>query len=188
MMTVITKTVVIRIDKHNHNGWKRGCRCDECRESYRLYRINTREERLPREREIAARYRKKHPYKMREKWKRSYYRNREHRLAYAKDYREKKREKIKLEDELYKMSDRGKMADRAARLNSRTSEGKTTIDGLWYKWEYYRGLCWVCSNTATEFDHVIPIAKGGTNWPANLRPACAECNFRKGAKKITFAA
>lgn len=28
-------------------------------------------------------------------------------------------------------------------------------------------------------DHVIPIIRGGTNWPANLRPACRSCNSSK---------
>lgn len=28
-------------------------------------------------------------------------------------------------------------------------------------------------------DHVIPLSQGGTNWPANLRPACRSCNSGK---------
>jgi 5-methylcytosine-specific restriction endonuclease McrA len=28
---------------------------------------------------------------------------------------------------------------------------------------------------------VIPLSVGGTNWPANLRPACRSCNSAKGA-------
>jgi hypothetical protein len=31
-------------------------------------------------------------------------------------------------------------------------------------------------------DHVKPLARGGSNWPANLRPACKSCNSRKGAR------
>jgi 5-methylcytosine-specific restriction endonuclease McrA len=31
-------------------------------------------------------------------------------------------------------------------------------------------------------EHVIPLSEGGTNWPANLRPACGYCNSSKGAK------
>ncbi|MBF6063029.1 HNH endonuclease [Nocardia terpenica] len=33
-----------------------------------------------------------------------------------------------------------------------------------------------CLNWATEVDHIIPVTRGGTNDPANLRAACAPCN------------
>lgn len=39
--------------------------------------------------------------------------------------------------------------------------------------------CWLCDAPATTVDHVKPWAKGGSNWPANLRPACGPCNSRK---------
>lgn len=32
-----------------------------------------------------------------------------------------------------------------------------------------------------EMDHRIPLAKGGSHWPANLVPSCIECNMRKGS-------
>lgn len=31
-------------------------------------------------------------------------------------------------------------------------------------------------------DHILPIAKGGTNWPKNLQCLCPTCNLSKGAK------
>ena len=47
---------------------------------------------------------------------------------------------------------------------------------------YYGGCCWICGKPDAETtDHVIPLAAGGSNWPANLRPACKSCNSRKGA-------
>jgi 5-methylcytosine-specific restriction endonuclease McrA len=33
-----------------------------------------------------------------------------------------------------------------------------------------------CGATATDIDHLIPIADGGTDELSNLRPACARCN------------
>lgn len=35
-----------------------------------------------------------------------------------------------------------------------------------------------------HFDHVVPLARGGAHSMANLKPAHAECNLRKGAKLV----
>lgn len=42
--------------------------------------------------------------------------------------------------------------------------------------------CWVCGAHATQMDHVKPVAAGGPDLPANLRPICGSCNRRKGAR------
>jgi 5-methylcytosine-specific restriction endonuclease McrA len=48
--------------------------------------------------------------------------------------------------------------------------------------------CVYCGRPAGEVelhvDHVTPKARGGTDNPANLVAACAECNFGKGAIEI----
>lgn len=59
------------------------------------------------------------------------------------------------------------------------AKGFSTKQQLQWRWDYYGGKCWVCECDATEFDHVIPLTKGGSNWPANLRPICRSCNARK---------
>ena len=40
--------------------------------------------------------------------------------------------------------------------------------------------CVYCGNPATEVDHLDPVAAGGGDELANLVPACARCNRRKG--------
>lgn len=50
------------------------------------------------------------------------------------------------------------------------------------RWDYFGGKCWMCGAAADSVDHVIPLANGGTNWPANLRPACIPCNSAKGTR------
>ena len=42
------------------------------------------------------------------------------------------------------------------------------------------GRCSYCGAKATEIDHVIPRANGGTNSTYNLTPACRSCNELKG--------
>lgn len=51
--------------------------------------------------------------------------------------------------------------------------------------DYYGNCCWMCGGIATAVDHVKPLAKGGSNWPANLRPACSTCNSRKRHNWVT---
>ncbi len=41
--------------------------------------------------------------------------------------------------------------------------------------------CHYCGREGHEVDHLIPIARGGTDDPANLVAACRSCNARKGA-------
>lgn len=49
--------------------------------------------------------------------------------------------------------------------------------------EIYKGICHICSKPyADAIDHVVPVAKGGSDHPDNLRPAHTACNSKKGAR------
>lgn len=49
-------------------------------------------------------------------------------------------------------------------------------------WQRDGGRCTECgSQKELEFDHVIPLAMGGSNTSRNLQLLCAVCNRRKGA-------
>ncbi len=39
--------------------------------------------------------------------------------------------------------------------------------------------CAMCAAKATQVDHVVPIARGGTHDRSNLRSLCASCHSRK---------
>jgi len=44
-------------------------------------------------------------------------------------------------------------------------------------------LCTVCGrHQATQADHIVPVALGGTHELDNLRPVCRMCNVRLGAQ------
>ena len=55
------------------------------------------------------------------------------------------------------------------------------------RWAMFGGRCWMCGGPATDDDHVKPLSTRrmpqgstpGSNWPANIRPACGPCNSRK---------
>ena len=44
-----------------------------------------------------------------------------------------------------------------------------------------RHRCHYCGAPATEVDHVLPVARGGTDAQDNLVAACRNCNLAKGA-------
>ena len=49
---------------------------------------------------------------------------------------------------------------------------------------YYGYHCAYCPGPFEHIDHVIPLSKGGTGWPANLVPACKSCNLSKAMKNV----
>ena len=47
----------------------------------------------------------------------------------------------------------------------------------------YQGLCAYCRKGAYHsLEHVVPLSRGGTNYPNNIVPACKPCNSSKGSK------
>ena len=49
------------------------------------------------------------------------------------------------------------------------------------KWQSQSRSCYYCDKPATTVDHVVPLARGGTNFEGNLVPACRSCNGSKHA-------
>jgi 5-methylcytosine-specific restriction enzyme A len=43
------------------------------------------------------------------------------------------------------------------------------------------GRCQRCGNPASEVDHIRPVARGGSDHPANLEAICRACNLAKSA-------
>ena len=52
-----------------------------------------------------------------------------------------------------------------------------------FVWRRDQGRCVECgTNERLEYDHIIPVAKGGSNTARNLQLLCAVCNRKKGPR------
>lgn len=48
--------------------------------------------------------------------------------------------------------------------------------------EHFFRCAWCGTKHGLTIDHVIPLSKGGSNFPSNLQPLCRSCNSRKSNK------
>lgn len=101
------------------------------------------------------------------------------------------------------------LCTRMRTLIGRTSNGQISIEKLVARMEFHGWRCRYCGcdfqlkvircfgsgrgrprqyldsyGAGLRVDHVIPVARGGSNWPANLVPACNSCNSKKHAKSV----
>jgi len=72
---------------------------------------------------------------------------------------------------------------RRARLAN--ASGSHTEEDIRQQYQLQSGRCHWCGiavDNAYHVDHVVPLARGGSNDPENIVIACPTCNLRKGAK------
>lgn len=161
---------------------------------------------------LAAAWNKANPERRREIDNARYARNPEKRGAVSKAVRAKKIEQYRARDRVYSKArylresekckaatrswvernrDKSRAAGAANESNRRAriagapgSHTKTERADLVAS---YLGLCAYCDSKATAIDHVVPIARGGSNDIGNLVPACKSCNSaKKDRSLLTF--
>lgn len=132
---------------------------------------------------------------------RAYYRaHKEEVLNACKKYRANHREEHRAETRNYARRHRAECRERlrrwrkdnpdvnrAAKMRRRALEANapgaeyTTGDMIAGRKALYGDCCYLCGARATAVDHVKPLSRGGSHYPCNLRPICANCNSRKGS-------
>ena len=84
---------------------------------------------------------------------------------------------------------RAQVQTRHARMAN--AEGRHTAEELKAMFQRQRGRCAYCSKSIRDgyhVDHIVPLARGGSNWITNISLACARCNLTKSAADpIEFA-
>lgn len=71
------------------------------------------------------------------------------------------------------------------RVRRRKADGAHTADDVQRIRKMQRGKCAICAiklGRAAHLDHIIALARGGSNWPSNLQWLCARCNISKNAR------
>lgn len=78
-------------------------------------------------------------------------------------------------------------ATAAYRAKKRNAIGTHTLAQWLARVNFYGWRCAYCRKTLTlktlTKDHVIPVARNGSEFPSNLVPACKRCNQSKGNRK-----
>ena len=157
----------------------------------RWYRLNRERARATRRRYYHANrdrlraqrreYAKTNPGRVR-KWARtSYLRHRKARIAASKAYKARNPERARL------WARAGRLR-RAAR--ERGAEGTFTTADVIRLWHRQRGECARCGvrfgkrpeDGGYEVDHIMPLSRGGSNWPRNLQLLCPRDNHVKHDK------
>lgn len=79
--------------------------------------------------------------------------------------------------------------ERNRRARKMAAEGFHTIEDVRRIRAAQRDRCACCRlplRKKGHLDHIVPLSRGGTNWPQNLQWLCASCNLAKGAKDPTL--
>jgi 5-methylcytosine-specific restriction endonuclease McrA len=98
--------------------------------------------------------------------------------------KERKREYHRVYTQVWRTANREKTRAivRRRRAIKRSAEGTHTAEDIRLQYERQKGKCYYCQvkvRKTYHVDHVIPLARGGSDGPENLVIACPNCNQSK---------
>ncbi len=106
-------------------------------------------------------------------------------------YRAENPEKFAAYDAKYRAEnpDKVKAKNQRRRARKRGAAGTFTANDWKQRLAYHGYRCIYCGVEKSETpqgwltcEHLIPLSRGGTNWPSNLAPSCLSCNCKKSTK------
>ena len=120
--------------------------------------------------------------KIKQRWAKN---NHEKKLESQRRWRENHPDKVREVSKRYYNANLEKQ--RIIRSNRRArkaaAEGSHTVADMRRQYKAQKGKCWWCSKKVTwedhHNDHLIPLSRGGTNWPNNMVITCVHCNLSK---------
>lgn len=137
-------------------------------------------------RQRAALWRAKHPDRALASKRSWNSRNFERVKEFQAAYHEKNKKKANFASKLWRtLNPEAKLAyDHLRRAIERNSGGKYTKQDVTRIFSAQKGKCAYCKirlSSGYHIDHIIPISRGGTNWPKNIQITCSNCNMKKHA-------
>lgn len=78
-------------------------------------------------------------------------------------------------------------ASHRRRAKEKGADGTHNAIDVELQYKAQKGLCWHCGIELVgkyEVDHLVPLDRGGTNWPNNIVCSCQKCNRSKGKKLV----
>lgn len=109
------------------------------------------------------------PEPARQSLRKSYTKHKDRRAVEMKAYRKKNPERMAV-------------LSRAYKAKKRAAEGRYSFADVRRMFDAQSGRCNVCKTDIANLyhiDHVVPLSRGGTNWPSNLQLLCQHCNLSK---------
>lgn len=109
---------------------------------------------------------------------------------YMRNYYKKNRDYVNSRNRRYYQSHTAETLKRKRRRRARKlgAEGSHTSEDLKRLWQEQDAKCAYCGCQLSEdyrhLDHVIPLSRGGSEWPENLAWACPPCNLSKHNKLL----
>jgi 5-methylcytosine-specific restriction endonuclease McrA len=97
--------------------------------------------------------------------------------AYIEAQRERQRKYYALNKE------KGAVKNSARRAKILNAEGEYTENDVKSLFARQKGRCACCGQKKKlTVDHIVPLTRGGSNWPRNLQGLCLPCNSAKQAR------
>lgn len=125
-------------------------------------------------------WRKNNPERTRELSKRSTEKLRERNPAYFREWYAKKYATERGRAHYSEINNR-------RRALHKNAPGKYTAEEFLELCELFGNVCLACGEeTQLTADHVIPLAKGGSNDISNIQPLCRSCNSKKHTQSTDF--
>ena len=124
----------------------------------------------------------------RKRAKARHWRCRDEILKQQREYYLKNHERLKTNVRKWQLAnpERANERKKAYKHKKRGAGGFYTSTDIANIYTAQRGKCFCSIGLAGRFeiDHVLPVSRGGSNWPANLQLLCVSCNRSKSDKTM----
>lgn len=102
-------------------------------------------------------------------------------LGMTRKWRQENPSKIKIYRKKY--LPRQRIVKKNRRAREKGAEGFFTLEDIGRITSAQKGRCAYCRRRRVlSVDHIIPLSRGGSNWPRNIQMACRPCNAGKKDK------